>query len=122
VTTLLSVAPALASAGAAILAVLGLLFIVTPLRAFGLSGHVTAALPGVMGGRYIGLGAIIAGLLAMGDDKALSLAFAIGAGFGFLDAVLVRGHSGRMTPHLAAGIASAVLSAAFATRAGLMAA
>ncbi|HMQ58453.1 MAG TPA: hypothetical protein PKE65_07885, partial [Rhizobiaceae bacterium] len=65
---------------AAALAVLGVLFLVNPKMAFALSAHEPQALPAVMGGRYLGLAAIVVGLVIMADWPALALAFAIGTG------------------------------------------
>jgi Domain of unknown function (DUF4267) len=98
---------------AAILALLGILFLFSPSRAFAVSGHENAALPGVMGGRYFGLAALIFGLLWLEDLKALTLAFFIGAGFGFLDAFLTLRAQGKMLPHLLAGLVSLGLALAF---------
>lgn len=105
--------PAIAALMAVILAVLGVLFLVSPERALALSGHELRVLPGVMGGRYLGLAAIIIGLVLMGDEPALVLAFAIGAGLATLDAVLVGQAGGRRLPHVAAGLVSAVLAIVF---------
>ena len=98
---------------AAILALLGVLFIASPKKAFSLSGHEQAALPAIMGGRYLGLAALIIGLLAFGDRIALALAFSIGAGFGFFDAWATAKVGGKLASHLGAGLVSAALAVGF---------
>lgn len=95
---------------ASVLAGLGVLFLTAPQKAFEMSGHVERALPMVMGGRYFGLAALIIGLLILGNWQALALAFAIGAGFGFFDGIVVRRFDGSSLPHFGAGAVSAVLA------------
>ena len=98
---------------AAILALLGVLFIASPNKAFSLSGHEQAALPAIMGGRYLGLAALILGLLVLRDNLALALAFSIGAAFGFFDAWATAKVGGKLAPHLGAGLVSAALAVGF---------
>ena len=92
------------------LLLVGLTFVTNSQSGFKLSGHEEASLPAVMGGRYIGLAAIIAGLMWMQDYKALSLAFAIGAAFGVFDAVVTARAGGSAKGHLAAGALAGVLA------------
>lgn len=98
---------------AAVLAGLGLLFLLSPSRAFALSGHHPDALSAVMGGRYVGLAALIFGLIWLGNTKSLALAFFIGSGFGFLDAFLTVKVGGKAITHILAGIVSLALALHF---------
>jgi hypothetical protein len=95
---------------ATVLLVIGVLFVARPQMAFKVSGHEEAAAASVLGGRNAGLAIFILGLLAMGDFKALALAFAIGAGFGFFDAVVTVKAGGSPRNHLVAGSIAAVLA------------
>ncbi len=88
----------------------GMLFITDQNRGFLMTGHERASLPAVMGGRYLGLGMMISGLLAMGEYRALGFAFAIGAGLGFFDAVVTSRVGGSARGHFVVGLIAAVLS------------
>ena len=107
---LVSITPIAALVVAVVLLVLGFMFIFNKQLGLQYSAHEEASLPGVMGGRYIGLAAIIIGLMVMGNIQGLVLAFAIGAGFGLLDGILVSRVGGKAFPHIIAGLISAVLS------------
>jgi hypothetical protein len=93
---------------ALVLGVLGALFLFAPKTAFEKSGHEERALPGIMGGRYLAFACVIAILSAFGEWRALAVIFAVGTAMALLDAFLTLRASGRVAPHLGAGIACAV--------------
>lgn len=95
---------------AAVLMLIGVMFVMRPKMAFKVSGHEEAAAAYVLGGRNVGLALFIIGLLAMGDYKALALAFTIGAGFGLFDAIVTVKAGGSPRNHLVAGSLAALLA------------
>lgn len=98
-----TMAPVMAVLLAIGLFLVGLTFITNQPSGFKLSGHEEASLPAVMGGRYIGLAALIGGLMVLGEYRALALAFAIGACFGVFDAYVTAKVGGIAKGHLMAG-------------------
>lgn len=105
-----TMAPVMAVLLAIGLLLVGLTFMTNAQSGFKLSGHEEASLPAVMGGRYVGLAVLIGGLMALGEFRALALAFAIGAGFGFFDAYVTAKVGGVAKGHLAAGSLSGLLA------------
>ena len=109
-SVLSALAPIVTSLLAAGLCAIGFVFIANGQLGLRLSGHERIALPAVMGGRYLGLAAIVAGLLFMNDYPALAMAFAVGAGLGFFDAVVTARAGGSARGHFAVGVLAALLS------------
>jgi hypothetical protein len=87
------------------LAVLGVIFLVSPEQAFSLSGHQAAALPGIMGGRYLAFAAVIAILLLLRNWQGLLVVFGVGVIMADLDAILTFRVGGSILPHIGAAIA-----------------
>ncbi len=105
-----TLAPLVTGLLAAGLCAMGVVFIANTRLGFKLSGHEEIALPAVMGGRYIGLAAIVVGLLFMRDYPALALAFAVGAGLGLFDGVVTARAGGSARGHVVVGVFAALLS------------
>jgi hypothetical protein len=87
------------------LAVLGVLFLASPERAFEFSGHESSALPGIMGGRYLAFAVVIAVLVLLRNWQALLVVFGVGVVMADLDAILTYRAGGSIAPHLGAAIA-----------------
>lgn len=92
----------------------GFLFVANEEKAFAATEHEPVALPKVMGGRYFGLGAIILGLLWLGNHAALAIAFAVGAFLGFFDGVVTYRVGGLARGQVIVGVAALILSILFA--------
>ncbi|WP_101068276.1 hypothetical protein [Roseovarius salinarum] len=117
--TLASLATALAGIGAAVMAVLALLFWRDPAQAMRLTTHRAEALPQVMVDRYAAFGVLAVGAALSGDPVVIAWLFSAFALMGFADAWIYARAGYAFAKHLAAGVAALVVVAvALAGRAG----
>jgi hypothetical protein len=94
--------------GAFVLVALGVLVTIGTPQMLKSIGHAEAALPAVMGGRYIGMGVILGGLALMRAWHPLVLVLLVYAGFGFFDAWVAPNVDGATAKHIGAGLLALV--------------
>jgi hypothetical protein len=113
VTLIFSVVNILAGLATLVMAAIGLSFWVRPTEALKETGHLSKALPAVMGGRYLAMALIGGGAIVYAVPVVIAYVFFV---FGLMGAVDALIYARRGAPHIrhtlagAAGIAVAVLA------------
>jgi hypothetical protein len=106
------IATVLASVGVLVTAGLAFVFLRDPVRGMVLTDHHAANLPQVMTDRYVALFALALGAVIYGDMAVIAFLFAVFSFLGFADAAIYARAKRPISKHMAAGVASLIVSAA----------